>query len=1620
MKTILKVIVKITVSVLFFSVFSPVVFSEVPDVDTDKDGIPDSKELSGYKVKSTEWVNGQYTTWSHICKTDPNKYDTDNDGIGDGDEVKGISVSLNVNGKDEVHTYVLDPTDYDSDNDGIKDGDEILGNTTIVILGKSYCLKNKTDPVKIDTDGDGIQDGNEVQFGYNPVNQDTDNDGMPDKWEALNKLNPKINDTERDNDVDGLTNIDEYKHKTNPRNPDTDGDGMSDGWEVNNGLDPLLDDTQSDLDNDGLKNIDEYNNKTNPSNPDTDNDGISDGNEVKGFVLNATVWRNGAYGAWKYVCKTDPNKYDTDNDGLSDGAEAKGIPVTLEVNNTVASHVYILDPSDSDSDNDGINDGDEILGKGTTVVLGKSYIFPYKTDPVKIDTDGDGIQDGNEVQFGYNPVNQDTDNDGMPDKWEAINKLNPKNKDDANLDPDKDGITNLQEYKNGTDPHKSDLVIVKDSDNDGLSDDDEINKYNTDPNNPDTDRDSLIDGDEVNKYHTCPYNKDTDGDTLRDDTEINATHTDPTKSDTDNDGMPDGWEVKYGLNPLTNDAQYDKDGDKVTNINEYLNASNPLKPDTDTDGMPDAWEIKYDLDPARNDANLNPDSDGLTNIDEYNNKTDPRNPDTDGDGMPDGWEVTNGLDPLVKDAQFDPDKDGLTNIEEYEHRTDPMNKDTDGDGMPDGWEVKHKLSPFIVAPDVNDAYLDGDDDVLTNIEEYYLGTDPNNNDTDGDEIVDGYDTDTIAKWDTLSEETKNIIRKCAESADEALWGYNTGEINYSGLNISQIVPKRAVRNEDSRPNYHPALDKDNDGVMDSIQNTQINPQFKYRPIPVAGQWCVDIDWSFSYDIQKKLIEEGNHMLMSLWLYSNNSYWGGIECETFTKIQAKVSDWDYVKTKFIENGWGELVDDDTIRLIVHLTEVKDSMSIKDSIKNVFYNDNKGDDYDHLIVCLQTGKKDTYRDIYTEYAGIMNTLLNPYKLPFNFISANYESDMSKVCNVEWQKKDGKTVYYVSSASKDQFYHQAEAEDIIPITLENCPFAIENSTIQDDNSDKICFEERYPILSPYGDIKLWEMIGERWATGKYRNRHIPNPWNSSLPDTQVEPNPQVETNAKEEVDGKYSLKYFSEIYPNPPMIHFMSNNEAGRATALDIGSGNDGDAREKYDGERYSKDTEIDEDEYSNEKRMHILKKLSLLFKAMLKPIKDKVKNDYWPDSKISFEAYKAVDPQFIGMKPCALHGDGKPILWFEYTSENSFESTGDDFSYLMHSSTEDDNWEGGLESEYVAWFHDDYSAYSLQLRFMNAVFLTRHLLEKNPSFRYSIKPMYPYWPYELNDKYIATETKDYDFPKRYLGMVQFLIWMQTPRNVVEDGSCRDYTTRNSGSYTDCTAGLKRGNPENGIPLVQVMREDGKTPISFLDMYKEGVLEAVNRIHKYKVLREFMRTSEIVDTTEVYEKIKFDGKTKETIHYVNPYSDGVTGKNSISLPYADEKRWFLLKAKYNTDTIGDASDNWLDDCKAVQIPVLSIARVRTLSNGAKQWLVYAHAPCGDKGKIIVSTKPKNDPSTWATDLDGDGIAYDTILNNAELTIPSAGKIKVDVPMEGAFYIVDENVYEGNYLKATKLNIE
>jgi hypothetical protein len=129
---------------------------------------------------------------------------------------------------------------------------------------------------------------------------------------------------------------------------------------------------------------------------------------------------------------------------------------------------------------------------------------------------------------------KDADHDKLPDRWEKQHGLSTKKKDAA-LDPDKDGLSNLGEYRASTDPQDAD------TDNDGIGDADE-----------DGDRDRLDNASELDA------------------------RTNPRKADTDRDRVKDGAE--------------DSDGDGVSNADEDASGSDPGDADSDNDGIDDGDE----------------------------------------------------------------------------------------------------------------------------------------------------------------------------------------------------------------------------------------------------------------------------------------------------------------------------------------------------------------------------------------------------------------------------------------------------------------------------------------------------------------------------------------------------------------------------------------------------------------------------------------------------------------------------------------------------------------------------------------------------------------------------------------------------------------------------------------------------------------------------------------------------------------------------------------------------------------------------------------------------------------------------------------------------------------------
>lgn len=83
--------------------------------------------------------------------------------------------------------------------------------------------------------------------------------------------------------------------------------------------------------------------------------------------------------------------------------------------------------------------------------------------------------------------------------------------------------------------------------------------------------------------------------------------------------------------------------------------------------------------------------------------------------------------PIIIDPPADDlDEDGLDYNKEIQIGTNPNNPDTDGDGMPDGWEYRYALNPLSSL----DASVDNDADGMVNLLEYQFDASPHQADSE--------------------------------------------------------------------------------------------------------------------------------------------------------------------------------------------------------------------------------------------------------------------------------------------------------------------------------------------------------------------------------------------------------------------------------------------------------------------------------------------------------------------------------------------------------------------------------------------------------------------------------------------------------------------------------------------------------------------------------------------------------------------------------------------------------------------------------------------------------------------------------------------------------------------------
>ncbi len=220
---------------------------------------------------------------------------------------------------------------------------------------------------------------------------------------------------------------------TSPANADTNDDGMPDGWSYYVGIDPIqtnVDPGELDTDDDGINNRNEFNNRylTLIARKDAGSYLIL---RPSMYAMVSDEMKNSSW--YNKLYPSDPNNPDTDFDGLADGLErniASYTPVLVEQPGVEKDEETETTPEIEPTP-------DTETAEGETADAGPLF-----------DTG-----DNSPIGGGCDPCSADTDKDGLSDGWEAAyykkGLIDPTNPTDSDLDADRDGLSNVQEYLTG-------------------------------------------------------------------------------------------------------------------------------------------------------------------------------------------------------------------------------------------------------------------------------------------------------------------------------------------------------------------------------------------------------------------------------------------------------------------------------------------------------------------------------------------------------------------------------------------------------------------------------------------------------------------------------------------------------------------------------------------------------------------------------------------------------------------------------------------------------------------------------------------------------------------------------------------------------------------------------------------------------------------------------------------------------------------------------------------------------------------------------------------------------------------------------------------------------------------
>jgi len=305
--------------------------------------------------------------------------------------------------------------------------------------------------------------------------------------------------------------------------------------------------------------------------------------------------------------------------------------------------------------------------------------------------------------------------------------------------------------------------------------------------------------------------------------------------------------------------------------------------------------------------------------------------------------------------------------------------------------------------------------------------------------------------------------------------------------------------------------------------------------------------------------------------------------------------------------------------------------------------------------------------------------------------------------------------------------------------------------------------PRISAFGATKPWQEVGARWTSPK---------------------------NPRNPYGRRSMLWYLQEWYPNPPLVLYLSNNEA-QLEQWTSGSPADG-ASVDQDQNYLDRFGRGRSGEFKREKLgQGWIERYRLLQGAM----RDGFVQAGWK-SNVRFIAYGAFGPSHFGRWPG----------WLNYSLQTPGRIDPGPLA-----------WDGASATHYVgngfgsyAW---DFKVWSTQVEAMNGVFMLEEAHRLNPDFWFEISTwnscdFYPLTRAPASDQgcAIMRKTAPNYSPARYAGAMQFSMWLLRPR-AVRDFRGTVSRTADSGAYF------------------------------------EAIMASVDKLYANTTLRSFWRNSELV---------------------------------------------------------------------------------------------------------------------------------------------------------------------------------